>query len=132
VDNVLNTMAVPAFNDNAKVMAIGPFDTDPSQLLHATDIIFSFPAVRQGKADNVWIPPDNTTFIIQSTDNVTVFPRPVRNGAYYDDLASPHDQLGYTDIDNNFCIRARGYFDDPGQTILSSYWISIGDLSPCP
>ena len=39
-------------------MAIGPFD--PSLVLQATDVVFTFPDVREGKADNVWILPDNT------------------------------------------------------------------------
>jgi hypothetical protein len=123
-------IAVPAFKNGAIVSAIGVFDT--KGLLQARVITFSFPDVRQGKADNVWIPPDNTAFIIRSTDNVTVFPRPDRYGAYYDNLTSPHNTLDNTYIDNNLCIRARGYFDDPGKSILSSYWISIGGLAPCP
>jgi len=123
-------IAVPAFENGAIVSAIGVFDT--KGLLQARVITFSFPDVRQGKADNVWIPPDNTAFIIRSTDNVTVFPRPDRYGAYYDNLTSPHNTLDNTYIDNNLCIRARGYFDDPGKSILSSYWISIGGLAPCP
>jgi hypothetical protein len=129
VEDVLNTIAVPAFNDRAKVLAIGPFDTDPSQLLQATDIVFTFPDVREGKADNVWIPPDNTAFIVRSlADNVTVFPRPDRYGAYYDNLTAPHDPLNDAYIDNDLRVRARGYFENPeaSNLILQSYWISIG------
>jgi len=52
---------------------------------------------------------------------------------YYDNLTSPYNQLDNTYIGKDLCIRARGYFDDLNQSILSSYWISIGDLiSPCP
>ena len=59
-------------------MAIGPFDTS-SLPFQATDIVFTFPDVRQGTADNVWIPPDNVAFIVRSlSDNVTVFPQPDR------------------------------------------------------
>jgi len=92
------------------------------------------PECEAWKADNVWIPPDNTAFIVRSlSDNVTVFPRPDRYGAYYDNLTSPYNQLDNTYIGKDLCIRARGYFDDLNQSILSSYWISIGDLiSPCP
>jgi hypothetical protein len=127
VDNVLNTIAVPAFNDNAKVMAIGPFDSSTPPILQATDIVFTFPDVREGKADNVWIPPDNTSFIIRSTDNVTVFPKPNRGSAFYDNLASPHNTLDNTYLDNTLLVRARGYFEDPEapDLILQSYWISI-------
>jgi hypothetical protein len=127
VNNVLNTIAVPAFNDRAKVMAIGPFDSNTPPILQATDIVFTFPDVREGKADNVWIPPDNTSFIIRSTDNVTVFPKPNRGSAFYDNLASPHNTLDNTYLDNTLLVRARGYFEDPEapDLILQSYWISI-------
>ena len=127
VENVLNTIAVPAFNDDAKVMAIGPFDTDPSQPLQARDIVFTFPGVREGRADNVWIPPDNTAFIVRSpTDNVTVFPQPNRTDAYYDNLMLLHNQLDNTYLDNDLRVRARGYFDDSDPLKLWSHWISIG------
>ena len=125
VNNVLNTTAVPAFQNRAKVMAIGPFDG--STTLQATAIVFTFPDVREGKADNVWIPPDNNSFIIRSTDNVTVFPKPNRGSAYYDNLAFPHNTLDNTYLDNNLRVRARGYFEDLGalELKLQSYWISI-------
>jgi hypothetical protein len=130
VEDVPNTTAVPAFRDRAEVMAIGPFDTS-SLAFQATDIVFTFPDVREGKADNVWIPPDNTAFIVQSlTDNVTVFPQPNRSDAYYDNLISPHNPLDNTYLDNNLRVRARGYFENPeaSNLILQSYWISIGDI----
>ena len=120
-----------ALQDTARVDVIGTFQ---GGVLVAEEVDITFPDVRHGKADNVWLPPDNTAFIVRSlTDNVTVFPRPSRSGAYYDNLASPYNQLDNTYIGKDLCIRARGYFDDPDQSILSSYWISIGDLvSSCP
>ena len=130
VEGVPNTAAVPAFRDRAKVMAIGPFDTS-SLAFQATEIVFTFPDVREGRSDNVWIPPDNTAFIIvrSLTDNVTVFPQPNRTDAYYDNLTSPHDPLDNTYLDNDLRVRARGYFENPEalDLILQSYWISIGD-----
>jgi len=124
----VNPMAEPVFRNGAMVMAIGPFD--PSLVLQATDIVFSFPDVREGMADNVWIPPDNTAFIIvwSLTDNVTVFPRPNRTDAYFDNLASLHNTLDDTYLDNNLRVRARGYFADDES--LDAYWISIGGLYP--
>jgi len=120
-----------ALQNTALVDVIGTFQ---GSVLVAEEVDITFPNVRHGKADNVWIPPDNTAFIVRSlSDNVTVFPRPDRYGAYYDNLTSPYNQLDNTYIGKDLCIRARGYFDDLNQSILSSYWISIGDLiSPCP
>jgi hypothetical protein len=121
-------IAVPAFENGAIVSAIGVFDTDGR--LQASRITFSFPNVREGGADNVWIL-DNTAFIVRSpTDNVTVFPTPNRSVAYFDNLALPHNTLDYTYLDNNLRVRARGYFEDPEapNLILQSYWISIDGL----
>lgn len=126
VGDVANTTAVTAFRDGAKVMAIGAFD--PSLTLHASDIVFSFPAVRDGVADNVWLAPDNVAFVLHSAgDNITVFPQPSRSGAYYDNLVSPHNRLDDTYLDNNLLVRARGYFSGPD---LHAYWISIGGVAP--
>ncbi|HEX9190455.1 MAG TPA: DUF4382 domain-containing protein [Candidatus Deferrimicrobiaceae bacterium] len=129
--DVANTTAVPAFRDRATVMAIGPFD--PSLELQATDIVFSFPDVRQGTSDNVWIL-DNTAFIVRSdVDNVVVIPKPARDSAYYDNavtdpIDNTHHPLDFTAIDNDVSVKARGYFEDPGapDLALESYWISIG------
>jgi hypothetical protein len=134
VNHILDPMLFPVFRSGAKVMAIGPFDTDPSQPLQARDIVFTFPGVREGRADNVWIPPDNTAFIVRSlTDNVTVFPQPNRTDAYYDNLMLLHNQLDNTYLDNDLRVRARGYFDDSDPLKLWSYWISIGGpYSPGP
>jgi hypothetical protein len=119
--DVMNTTAVPAFQDNATVLAIGLYD--PS-LLQAMDIVFSFPDVRQGIADNVWIR-DNTAFIVRSElDNVVAIPLPDRGSAYYDNSTSPHLQLTYVAIDNNIPVTARGYLNGAGD--LETYWISIG------
>ena len=122
--DVPNQKAADAFKDRAEVIVIGSFDDGT---FRGTDIMFTFPDVREGKADNVWIL-DNTAFIVRSlTDNVTVFPKPSRSTAFYDNLATPStwnaaDQVFFfTGLDNNFQARARGYFE--GQD-LWSYWIS--------
>jgi hypothetical protein len=124
--DVPNQKAAPAFDNSAEVKVIGWFD---GGFFRGTDIMFTFPDVREGTAYNVWIL-DNTAFIVRSlTDNVTVFPKPSRDTAYYDNLANPSswkakDQMfWYTGLDNNFQVRARGYF--VGKDLLEAYWISF-------
>jgi hypothetical protein len=126
---VPNQKAVEAFQGGAEVKVIGWFD---GGTFRGTDIMFTFPDVRQGTADNVWILGD-TAFIVRSlTDNVTVFPKPLRTTAYYDNLANPSSWFAsdqaffYTDIDNTLQIRARGYFADIEHKNLWAYWISVG------
>lgn len=126
---VSNQKAVEAFQDRAEVKVIGWFD---GGTFRGTDIMFTFPDVRQGTADNVWIL-GNTAFIVRSlTDNVTVFPKPDRMTAYYDNLANPRIWLSsdqaffHTDIDDALQIRARGYFADVEEKNLWAYWISVG------
>jgi hypothetical protein len=111
-----------ALRDTALVDVIGTFQ---SGVLVAERVNITFPDSREGTADNVWIPPDNTAFIVRSlTDNVTVFPQPDRAGAYYDNLVSPHNPLADTDLENDLQVKVRGYFDLAGD--LEAYWISIG------
>lgn len=124
--DVPNQRAATAFGNRAEVEVIGEFDVNNT--FQGTDITFTFPDVREGTADNVWILA-NTAFIVRSlTDNVTVFPKPSRSTAFYDNLATPSswnaaDQVfQYTDLDNNFKVRARGYF--VGED-LWAYWISF-------
>jgi hypothetical protein len=129
VDNVLNTIAVPAFNDNAKVMAIGPFDSSTPPILQATDIVFTFPDVREGKADNVWILPDNVFIVHSGADNVVVFPLPNRDTAYYDNGTFPHQRLTQAFVDNGVQIKARGYSVTGG---IQAYWITVGEITVGP
>jgi hypothetical protein len=117
--DVLNTSAVPAFQDDATVVAIGPFD--PSLELQATDIVFTFPGVREGVVDNGWTA-DNT-FVLRSPPDNVVFPKPGRFTAYYDNALAPHDPLTQAAIDNNVPVKARGYLTTGG---IEAYWISIG------
>jgi hypothetical protein len=126
VRDISNTTAVTAFRDNAVVMAIGAFD--PSLTLHASDIVFSFPFVKEGVVDNGWRS-DNTFVLRPPTDNV-VYPKPSRGTAYYDNLANPSQQLDNTYVDNNVFVKARGYKvpANPGivEGGIEAYWISIG------
>ena len=129
VNGVPNTTAVEAFRDTATVMAIGAFD--PSLRLIASDIVFTFPGVAEGTADNVWLPPDNVAFIVRSgPDNVMAFPRPDRFTAYYDNAAS-REPLDQSAVDNGVRVKARGYFRTstiPGiGAFIDAFWISIGD-----
>jgi len=124
--DVPNQKAADAFRSDAEVEVIGRFDG--GGIFQGKDITLTFPGVASGIADNVWIL-DNTAFIVRSlTDNVVVIPRPDRATAYYDNLANPSrwfaaDQVfSFTDIDNTYRIRARGYF--AGED-LSAYWISV-------
>ena len=124
--DVPNQKAAPAFDNSAEVKVIGWFD---GGFFRGTDIMFTFPDVREGTADNVWIL-GNTAFIVRSsTDNVTVFPKPSRDTAYYDNLANPSSWIAadqvfqYTDLHKNSGVRARGYFVD--KDLLEAYWISF-------
>lgn len=109
-----------ALRNTAHVDVIGTF---LGGVLSATDVHITFPDTRTGSADNVWIF-DNTAFIVRSeadNDNVTVFPMPDRDGAYYDNSTSP---LSFTAIDNGTLVKVRGYFNTYPN--LDAYWISIG------
>ena len=111
-----------ALRDTALVDVIGTFQ---SGVLVAEEVDITFPDVRTGTADNVWIPPDNTSFIVRSlTDNVTVFPMPDRSGAHYDNSTSPFPSVTYEDIKNGIQVKAWGYFN--AYPSLDAYWISIG------
>src|SRR4030067_1988760 len=69
--DVPNQKAAPAFDNSAEVKVIGWFD---GGFFRGTDSLFTFPDVREGTADNVWIL-DNTAFTVHSlADNVNVFP----------------------------------------------------------
>ena len=123
--DVSSTAGVGAFRDRATVEAIGRFNA--AMVFQARDIVFTFPDVRLGTADNVWLPPDNVAFIVRSPlDNVVVFPKPDRFTAYYDNLAAPHGTLTQAAVDNNVEIKARGYFDTATESI-EAFWISIGE-----
>jgi hypothetical protein len=125
--DVANSTAVGAFRDGAKVEAIGPFDS--SSVLRATEIVFTFPDVRQGTADNVWIL-DNTAFIVRSVvDNVVVIPKPDRFAAYYDNGTFPHLPLTQAAVDNNVQVKARGYAATGG---IEAFWITVGEITAGP
>ena len=121
-----SSIGIDALRNGAYVEAVGAFRTDVTPLTFRADQVFiTFPDVREGTADNVWIPPDNTAFIVRSeADNVTVFPMPDRGTAYYDNLANMEQPLDDTFIDNNVSVKARGYNVSGG---IEAFWISIGD-----
>jgi hypothetical protein len=134
---VPNRRAADSFENRAEVLVIGSFD---GGVFQARDILFTFPDVVEGAADNVWLPPDDAAFLIPSADNVAVFPLPDPATAYYDDLVTPGSwdaafpPLAYTALDNNLPVRARGYYegiDLEGNETFSAYWISIG-VVPAP
>jgi hypothetical protein len=109
-----------ALQNTARVDVIGTFQ---GGVLVAEEVDITFPGLRQGTADNVWIQ-DNTAFIVRSVaDNVVVIPKPDRVSAYYDNATS-FLPMSFTAIDNGTLVKARGYFDLAGD--LEAYWISIG------
>jgi hypothetical protein len=125
--NVPNQRAVDAFRDTAKVMVIGWFDGDT---FRGNEIIFTFPDVREGTADNVWIPPENVAFVVHSgADNVVVFPAPDRFTAYYDNGTFPHPLLTQAAVDNGVQIKARGYNVAGG---IEAFWITVGEITVGP
>jgi hypothetical protein len=119
--DVPNQRAADAFRSGALVKVIGWFEGAD---FRGTDIVFTFPDVAEGAADNVWIRGD-TAFVVQSgADNVVAIPAPDRGSAYFDNAALPHSPLSYADLDNTIEVKARGYFNGAGD--LEAYWISIG------
>ncbi|MBP2687147.1 MAG: hypothetical protein H6Q81_2052 [Deltaproteobacteria bacterium] len=116
---------MPVFRTDAKVIAIGPFDT--SLVLQSTEIVFSFPYVKEGVVDNGW--KSDNTFVLRyaAPDNV-VYPKPDRWTAYYDnavDTVTPYGPLSHLAIVDNVIVKARGYAVSGG---IDAYWISIGDI----
>jgi hypothetical protein len=123
--DVLNTSAVPAFQDNATVMAVGPFNLPE---LQATDIVFTFPDVKSGVVDNGWR--GDNTFVLRLTQDNVVFPKPGRSTAYYDNGAFPHlPPLTQAAVDNNVQVKARGYNATGG---IEAYWITVGEITVGP
>ena len=131
-ETTINPTAMPVFRTGAKVMAIGPFDT--SLVLQSTEIVFSFPDVKQGVVDNGW-KLDNTFILRLVTDNV-VYPKPDRYTAYYDNMVTFLPLTQDQAIDNNFLIKARGYNVvgpvPPNGTPsgIDAYWISWLGIEP--
>ena len=131
-ETTIDPTAMPIFRTGAKVMAIGPFDT--SLVLQSTEIVFSFPDVKQGVVDNGW-KLDNTFILRLATDNV-VYPKPDRFTAYYDNVVTFLSLTQDQAIDNNFLIKARGYNVvgpvPPNGTPsgIDAFWISWLGIEP--
>ena len=128
-ETTIDPTVMPVFRTGAKVMAIGPFDT--SLVLQSTEIVFSFPYVKEGVVDNTWR--SDNTFVLRyaAPDNV-VYPKPDRWTAYYDnavDTVTPYGPLSHLAIVDNVIVKARGYAVSDG---IDAYWISIGDTYPGP
>jgi len=125
IETTIDPTAMPVFRTDAKVIAIGPFDT--SLVLQSTEIVFSFPYVKEGVVDNGW--KSDNTFVLRyaAPDNV-VYPKPDRWTAYYDnavDTVTPYGPLSHLAIVDNVIVKARGYAVSGG---IDAYWISIGDI----
>ena len=122
VVSVDNSIAFAALRKRAIVESVGRFLTGTTDFM-AREITITFPDVLSGEVDEGWSS-DNTFFVLRlPVDNVVV-PQPDRLTVYYDNLASPHDALDYTYVDNNVSVKARGYLDQDMQQ-LEAYWISV-------
>jgi len=99
----------------------------------ADKVFITFPDVLTGKVYVGW-KGDNTFDLRPPTpagDN-TVFPKPARTSAYYDnavDTVTPYGPLSHAAIVDNVFITARGYAVPATTTAtggIEAFWISIG------
>jgi hypothetical protein len=125
------SVAVPAFDNDAIVSAIGVFDAGGR--LQASHITFTFPDVRIGTISSTWSA-DNTYFRLGLPLDNLVYAVPDKRSPLYTDFRVPPTELanGYNLIvpnpDNT--VKARGYApfepvsgsQGPG---LRAFWISI-------
>jgi hypothetical protein len=115
-------LGASGLDNGAHVDAIGTFSSD--NVLLATEVDITFPDLLTGKVYIGWDNNTNTFELrIPPPDN-TVFPRPTRTTAYYDN-AVDSTQLSHLNIVDNAAIIARGYKVAGG---IKAYWISIGRL----
>ncbi len=105
--------------NTASVDVIGLFS--PDKVLLAEEVNITFPATKSGKVFLGWNP-DNT-FTLRLTSDNTVFPKPSRTTAFYDNAIAPYPQLTDAAIVDNAAITARGYAVSGG---IQAFWISVG------
>jgi hypothetical protein len=116
-------LGASGLNDNAIVDVIGTFSPDNVLLARVVDI--TFPDVLTGKVSVGWKGDNTFDLRIPAGDN-TVFPKPTRTTAYYDNVYDS-TQLSDGNIVDNAAIIARGYKVTGG---INAYWISIGAIGP--
>jgi len=130
-----NTIGIDALRAGALVEAIGVFRTSATPMTFRADKVFiTFPDVLTGKVYVGW--KSDNTFDLRppptpAGDN-TVFPKPARTSAYYDnavDTVTPYGPLSDAAIVDNVFITARGYAVPATTTArggIEAFWISIG------
>lgn len=109
-----------ALRDTAIVDVAGVFGANGA--LAAGSIDITFPAFAAGTVAGGWLA-DNTFLLRGAADNLVVFPKPDRAGAFYDNAAFPNEALSDAAVVDNAAVTARGYFTPGG---ILGYWLSIG------
>jgi hypothetical protein len=112
-------LGASGLDNGAIVEVIGTFSSDNVLLAQKVDI--TFPDVLKGDVYLTWKSDNTFDLRIPAGDN-TVFPRPSRTTAYYDN-AVDFTQLSDASIVDNAAITARGYNQTGG---IGAFWISVG------
>ena len=114
-------LGASGLENGARVDAIGTFTSD--NVLLAREVDVTFPDLLTGEVLLGWKVDNTFELRIPPPDN-TVFPKPTRTTAYYDNGVDS-TQLSDVNIVDNAAIIARGYKVAGG---IKAYWISIGRL----
>lgn len=114
-------LGASGLENGARVDAIGTFTSD--NVLLAREVDVTFPDLLTGEVLLGWKADNTFELRIPPPDN-TVFPKPTRTTAYYDNGVDS-TQLSDVNIVDNAAIIARGYKVAGG---IKAYWISIGRL----
>jgi hypothetical protein len=112
-------LGASGLDNGAIVDVIGTFSS--GNILHSEEVAITFPDVLTGKVFLGWKIDNTFDLRIPAGDN-TVFPRPSRTTAYYDN-AVDFTQLSDASIVDNAAIIARGYNTTGG---IGAFWISVG------
>lgn len=112
-------LGASGLDNGAIVDVIGTFSS--GNILHSEEVAITFPDVLTGKVFLGWKIDNTFDLRIPAGDN-TVFPRPSRTTAYYDN-AVDFTQLSDASIVDNAAIIARGYDKTGG---IGAFWISVG------
>ena len=112
-------LGASGLDNGAIVEVIGTFSS--GNILHSEEVAITFPDVLTGKVFLGWKIDNTFDLRIPAGDN-TVFPRPSRTTAYYDN-AVDFTQLSDASIVDNAAIIARGYNKTGG---IGAFWISVG------
>jgi hypothetical protein len=112
-------LGASGLDNGAIVDVIGTFSS--GNILHSEEVAITFPDVLTGKVFLGWKIDNTFDLRIPAGDN-TVFPRPSRTTAYYDN-AVDFTQLSDASIVDNAAIIARGYNKTGG---IGAFWISVG------